>query len=96
MLGYVFGYLDLRRYFKFLGREQFQALCALASIVLALTVGTSMLVVKERDPSEDPVYEDEEDTGIFAFFKNILHSIDRLPGPIRMVCEIQFFNWMGW
>lgn len=59
-------------------------------------VSISIFTIKERDPRDDPVEKDDEDAGFFSFFSNVWQSIKRLPGPIRVVCEIQFFNWMGW
>jgi len=96
VLGYIFGYLNLPRYIKFLGREQFQGLCALASIVLTSTVLISVLTIKERNPQDDPPPSEDYETGFLAFFKSISQSIKRLPTPIRSVCAIQFCHWMGW
>lgn len=98
VLGYIFGYLNLPRYFHFLGTGQFQVLCAIASIVLVTLVGISILSVPERNPNDDDDddFEDEEGkSGLFSFFKQVWTSIQRLPAPIYAVCEIQFFNWMG-
>lgn len=96
VLGYIFGYLNLPKHLKFLGGEQFQVLCALASIVLSSTVLITVLTIKERNPQNEPPSKDDNETGILAFFKTVLQSIKRLPTPIRMVCQIQFFHWMGW
>lgn len=96
MLGYIAGYLDLPKYIGFLGKEQFQALCAFASIILTALVLISVLTVKERNPQNEPPSEEDYETGVITFFKQVWHSIQRLPAPIRTVCKIQFFNWMGW
>lgn len=98
VLGYIFGYLNLPRYFSRLGTGQFQVLCALASIVLIVMVGISILTVPERDPNDDygEFEDDDVKAGLFSFFTEIWSAIQRLPAPIRSICKIQFFNWMGW
>ncbi|KAI9791988.1 MAG: hypothetical protein M1816_003257 [Peltula sp. TS41687] len=95
ILGYLSGYLHLPRLLPFLGDTQFKVLCALASIALASTLSISCLSIKERDPRlEGPMKKTK--TGVLAFFKQVLKSIRRLPPQIRMVCEVQFFAWIGW
>ncbi|RMZ87164.1 hypothetical protein DV736_g5611, partial [Chaetothyriales sp. CBS 134916] len=97
VIGYVFGYLDLPRYFRFLGNTQFKGLVAIASIALSSTVLISVLTLKERNPQLDPPSDTDEDTlGITGFFKQVWQSIRRLPPYVRGVCNIQFFAWMGW
>ena len=96
VFGYVAGYLNLPKYFYFLGREQFQVLCAFASIVLTTLVSISIFTIKEKNPQDEPEEFEEEEQGFFNFFRKVWESIKRLPMPIRVVCEIQFFNWMGW
>ncbi|KAL6241443.1 hypothetical protein RBB50_011707 [Rhinocladiella similis] len=97
VLGYVFGYLDLPKYFHFFGNTQFKVLVVIASIALGSTVLLSVLAIKERNPRLDPPSKaDNESTGFMAFFKQVFVSIKRLPPQIRKVCEIQFFHWIGW
>ncbi|RMZ81255.1 hypothetical protein DV737_g2562, partial [Chaetothyriales sp. CBS 132003] len=97
VIGYVFGYLNLPRYFHFLGNTQFKGLVAIASIALSSTVLISVLAVKERNPQLDPPSDTDEDSlGIIGFFKQVLLSVRRLPPYVRSVCDIQFFAWMGW
>lgn len=96
VLGYVFGYLDLPRYFHFFGNTQFKVLVVIASIALSSTVLISILTIKERNPQLDPPSNTPEDGGFVAFFKQVFNSIKRLPPQTRKVCEIQFFHWIGW
>lgn len=96
LLGYIAGYLDLPKHFAFLGREQFQVLCAFASIVFTTLVAISVLTIKERNPQLDPPSKEDYQSGVVHFFRQILNSVKRLPAPIRVVCEIQFCQWMGW
>ncbi|OCT45913.1 General alpha-glucoside permease [Cladophialophora carrionii] len=96
VLGYLFGYLNLPRYFHFFGNTQFKVLVVLASIALSSTVLVSILSIKERNPQLDPPSRDSEEGGILAFFRQVFSSMRRLPPQIRKVCEIQFFHWIGW
>ena len=97
VIGYVFGYLNLPQYFSFFGNTQFKVLVTIASIVLSSTVLISVLTVPERNPQLDPPSKaDSESFGVLAFFKQVFISIRRLPPTIRKVCEIQFWQWMGW
>lgn len=95
ILGYLSGYLHLPKLLPFLGDTQFKVLCAIASMVLCVTLGISCLSVKERDPRlEGPVKKSK--LGVLAFFKQVFKSLRRLPPQIRTVCEVQFFAWIGW
>jgi solute carrier family 45, member 1/2/4 len=97
VIGYLFGYLDLPQYFSYFGNTQFKVLVAIASIALSSTMLISVLTIRERNPQLDPPSKaDTESFGVLAFFKQVFVSITRLPLPIRKVCEIQFFHWMGW
>ncbi|KAF2128627.1 hypothetical protein P153DRAFT_432233 [Dothidotthia symphoricarpi CBS 119687] len=93
--GYLAGYIELPKYLPFLGGTQFKVLCAIASVIMALTVGISCGVCGERDPTHDdppPVQQD----GVIAFFRSLAVSVRRLPDQIKRVCEVQFFAWIGW
>ena len=97
VIGYVFGYLNLPQYFSFFGNTQFKVLVTIASIALSSTVLISVLTIPERNPQLDPPSKaDSESFGLMTFFQHVFDSIRRLPRPIRKVCEIQFFHWMGW
>ncbi|EXJ81206.1 hypothetical protein A1O3_07496 [Capronia epimyces CBS 606.96] len=96
VLGYVFGYLNLPRYFHFFGNTQFKVLVVIASIALSSTVLISVLAIKERNPQLEPPSRKDAAGGLVAFFKQVFVSIQRLPPQIRQVCKIQFFHWIGW
>lgn len=95
ILGYIFGYLKLPEILPFFGNTQFKVLCAIASISLSTTLLISCLYIKERDPRlEGPPVSDNP--GLISFFKQVFHSIRRLPPQIRKVCEVQLAAWVGW
>jgi len=95
IIGYLFGYVDLPRYFWFFGDTQFKVLCVIASAAMIITLGISCLSVSERDPRLEGEPEDEEG-GVIAFFKSLYHSMLKLPPQIAKVCQVQFFAWIGW
>ncbi|KAF2114874.1 hypothetical protein BDV96DRAFT_87118 [Lophiotrema nucula] len=94
ILGYLAGNAKLPEYFPWLGDSQFKVLCALASFIMAVTVGISCLTVQERDPRWDE--EPELQDGLLAFFRSLARSVRKLPSQIKRVCEVQFFAWIGW
>ncbi|CAG7931545.1 unnamed protein product [Penicillium olsonii] len=94
ILGYIFGYMDLRSRIPFLGNTQFKVLCAIASVSLSVTLGISCSYIKERDPQFDPPVMDK--LGVVSFLKQILKSIQSLPIQISRVCQVQIAAWVGW
>ncbi|KAI4186549.1 MAG: hypothetical protein L6R41_003397 [Letrouitia leprolyta] len=93
--GYLSGYVNLPKIMPFFGNTQFKVLSVITCIALGGTVLISCLCITERDPRHDPPPPTEQ-TGVIAFFKQIYRSARRLSPQIRKVCEVQFFNWIGW
>ena len=93
--GYIAGYIELPKYLPWLGGTQFKVLCAIASFVMAFTVGVSCSACAERDPQFDAAPADQQE-GVMAFFRSLARSVKRLPPQIKRVCEVQFFAWIGW
>lgn len=95
VLGYLSGYVDLPKIMPFFGNTQFKVLCVIASFALGSTLAVSLLTIRERDPRlEGPPISSKN--GILSFFSQVFTSMKRLPRQIRRVCEVQFFNWIGW
>lgn len=95
IMGYVSGYMDLPKYFPFLGNTQFKVLCVIASFSLGVTLLISCSYIKERDPRlEGPPQRDNP--GVISFFVHVFESIRRLPPQIARVCEVQLCAWVGW
>lgn len=95
IVGYLFGEFDLSESLAFLGHTQFQALCAVASIVMASTMAVSCSTIKEPDPW---MYGPPSHSrgGVLAFFKSVFSSIKALPTQVKRVCMVQIFAWIGW
>jgi len=94
IFGFCAGYINLPKHLWFLGRTQFQILCALASIALISTVVLSLSTIRERNASLEPP-PTKTKSGVVAFFKQVVKSIRRLPPQTRKVCEVQFMAWIG-
>ncbi|KAL8913462.1 MAG: hypothetical protein Q9171_001755 [Xanthocarpia ochracea] len=95
VLGYLSGYVNLPKIMPFFGNTQFKVLSVITCIALGGTVFVSCVFVTERDPRHDGPPPTEK-VGVIAFFKQIYRSARRLSPQIRKVCEVQFFNWIGW
>ena len=95
ILGYLSGYVHLPSIFPWLGHTQFQVLCSIASVALCGTVLVTCLYIRERDPRLEGSPPNTK-LGFVGFFRQVFNSIVRLPPQIRKVCEVQFFNWIGW
>lgn len=93
--GYLAGYIKLPEYLPWLGGSQFKVLCAIASFIMAITVGVSVTTCAERDPTFDAA-PTEQEGGVMGFFKSLFNSVGKLPDQIKRVCEVQFFAWIGW
>lgn len=94
ILGFIAGYVNLTQPLWFLGQTQFQILCAIASVSLAVTVGISCVFVHERDPRANGALS-PKNPGVFVFFAKLIKSIKRLPPQIKRVCQVQFCGWVG-
>ncbi|KAK8167284.1 hypothetical protein BC567DRAFT_13056 [Phyllosticta citribraziliensis] len=94
ILGYLSGFVNLPRYFPFLGDSQMKVLCAIACLVLAITVTISCSTISERDPRSEGIPDSHG--GLLGFFKNLFRSIKRLPPQISKVCQVQLAAWIGW
>lgn len=95
ILGYLSGYVNLPKYMWFFGDTQFKVLCVIASLSMIITLGISCSFVHERDArleGEPP----KQIGGVVAFFRDLYHSIRKLPPQISKVCQVQFFAWIGW
>jgi solute carrier family 45 protein 1/2/4 len=92
IVGYFFGFVPLRNIFPSLHVTQFSWLCIVASVVLSTTVLITCFLVKEEDPRSLPSPVPRSS----SFWSTVKWSANTMPHPIRQVCAVQFFAWMGW
>lgn len=95
IIGYIFAYVDLPKYFGFIGNTQFKVLCIIASVAMLGTLAISCFSIKERDPrlEGEPAHQEG---GVLSFFRDLFLSMRKLPQQIKRVCAVQFFAWIGW
>jgi len=93
--GFIFGYIDLPNILPFLGKTRFQILCAIASLLLGITLLISCFYIKERDPRLDSPPASSR-LGLVSFFEQVFKAIRHLPPQIAKVCEVQLAAWVGW
>ena len=94
ILGYLSGYVNLPKIVPILGDTQFKVLCVIAASALGSTVTISCLFIRERDPRLEG--SPSSNVGLRSFLHQVFRSLKRLPPQTRKVCEVQFFNWIGW
>lgn len=94
ILGYLSGYVNLPRILPVFGDTQFKVLCVIACFALGSTITISCLFIHERDPRLEGAPSSQ--LGLRSFLRQVFRSMKRLPPQIRKVCEVQFFNWIGW
>lgn len=89
IIGYLAGLTDLSQFAPSLLVTQFQGLCLIASISLAIGVGISCIALTEKSPPED-------NPSFSTYFRHLLRTYRIMPWKIRRVCHIQFWAWMAW
>ncbi|KAI9229419.1 MAG: sugar transporter [Piptocephalis tieghemiana] len=101
--GYLFGFVDLVKVFPWVGETQIKVFCAIAIVILVLTVAASCFVVTEvpLDPVELQHSNGGSSSGggslnPLATLKSIWRAMRTMPAGIRSVCNTQFFAWIGW
>ncbi|RDW87905.1 MFS general substrate transporter-43 [Coleophoma crateriformis] len=92
---YFCGSIDLPSSLPFLGHTQFQVLCSITSIWLAISIAITCWMTK--DP---PIIRNKtgmaNDEGLLRKLGRLITSFRQLPLQVQRVCAVQFFAWMGW
>ncbi|KAK9462089.1 major facilitator superfamily domain-containing protein [Lipomyces oligophaga] len=98
IIGFIFGVLDLPELLPFLGHTQFQVLCFIASVSLIICVGLACFYIQERDPNQDVYMQTHAEMSYSPaeFFKKTVHGVSRLSPQVRLICNTEFFAWIGY
>jgi solute carrier family 45 protein 1/2/4 len=108
ILGYSAGYLDLSRLsvLSWLGGDQFRRFAMIAILGLVLSVGiTSSLITESYSEastfsSTSASYVEKAGPSFAERLRTLVRdmrdALRRLPRPIRRVCLVQLFAFMGW
>ncbi|TFL05952.1 major facilitator superfamily domain-containing protein [Pterulicium gracile] len=98
--GYGFGYLPLASMpflTRLFGEDQFRNFCMICIVILVITVAITCVSHEEVPPPPRPGGERTQTTSqLKEIVGNIYKSIVELPKPIRRVCIVQLFAFMGW
>ncbi|KAI9355575.1 major facilitator superfamily domain-containing protein [Pilaira anomala] len=93
VVGYFAGFMDLVKYFPWMGDSQIKVFCVVAMIVFVVTLAITCFTVKEKQYVET---EDQDTLPWYNTLQYIWRAFRFLPKPIQSLCNTQFFAWMGW
>ncbi|KAI0638097.1 MFS general substrate transporter [Trametes polyzona] len=95
IVGYGFGFLPLANMpiLRLLGGSQFRKFCVVCMIILSITVWITCWTQEEQPREQRRI---EKGNSMREVFKGIYSTILSLPKPIRRVCYVQVFAFMGW
>ncbi|KAJ8086780.1 hypothetical protein PM082_005605 [Marasmius tenuissimus] len=95
IIGFGFGFLPLEKLpiIRLLGGTQFRKFCVICIIVLSITVWMTCAYHEEE---ERPAASGARRSKFGEILNNIYTAVANLPRPIRRVCYVQFFAFMGW
>ncbi|THV08418.1 MFS general substrate transporter [Dendrothele bispora CBS 962.96] len=94
IVGFGFGFLRLSEIplLNLLGGTQFRKFCVLCMVILVVTVWITCALHEEKER----LTTGNENSKFREVLANIRTAIVNLPKPIRRVCYVQFFAFMGW
>ncbi|KAH9938239.1 major facilitator superfamily domain-containing protein [Fomitopsis serialis] len=95
ILGYGFGFLPLANMpiLRLLGGDQFRKFCVVSMAILVITVWITCWTQEEKERQSRLI---EKENKLRDVLDNIYNAIVHLPKPIRRVCYVQIFAFMGW
>ncbi|KZT74302.1 MFS general substrate transporter [Daedalea quercina L-15889] len=95
IVGYGFGFLPLANMpvLRLLGGDQFRKFCVVSMIILVITVWITCWTQEEKQRESRRI---EKENKLRDVLDNIYNAIVHLPKPIRRVCYVQIFAFMGW
>ncbi|QIW98585.1 hypothetical protein AMS68_004103 [Peltaster fructicola] len=97
LLVYAIGSIDLMATLgqSFLGNTQFKKVCVIAAIALILSQGITCYAVQERALVLNDKH-DKEWKSAYSVLRDIWDTTMKLPPPIRAICWVTFWSWIGW
>ncbi|EAU84891.2 hypothetical protein CC1G_00410 [Coprinopsis cinerea okayama7 len=95
IVGFGFGFMPLAELpiIRLLGGSQFRKFCIICIVILVITVWMTCWFHEEE---ERPAHQQRRRRGFGEVLDNIYKSMINLPRPIRRVCYVQLFAFMGW
>jgi solute carrier family 45 protein 1/2/4 len=94
IIGYGFGFFPLADIpiLRWIGGTQFRKFCIVALTVLVVTVWITCWTQQEHERPK----RQSESSQMKKILGNIRAAILKLPPPIKKVCAVQVFAFMGW
>ncbi|KAH9045555.1 MFS general substrate transporter [Lactarius pseudohatsudake] len=94
IVGYGFGFLPLASLpiIRLIGGDQFRKFCVLVMFVLVITVWVTCYTQEE----EERILQRQPEGTFREIWNNIYIAVVALPKPVRRVCYVQIFAFMGW
>ncbi|KAF9653396.1 MFS general substrate transporter [Thelephora ganbajun] len=94
IIGYGFGFLPLEDVpiLRWIGGTQFRKFCIVVLVVLVITVWVTCWTQEERERPK----KQAGSSPMKQILGNIHAAILKLPPPIKKVCAVQLFAFMGW
>ncbi|KAF9226586.1 MFS general substrate transporter [Gyrodon lividus] len=95
IVGYGFGFLPLAKlpFLSFLGGDQFRKFCIVSMAMLVVTVWITCICHEEKETVDR---RKDKHNKLYDVLENIYVAITTLPKPVRRVCFVQLFAFMGW
>lgn len=94
IVGYLAGIADLSKILPFYSLTQFQGLCLVASVALAIGVSMTCIAITEQNPEH--ILVTTETLRLSSYFRQLKRTYRAMPWRVRRVCKIQFCAWLGW
>ncbi|KAK9472204.1 major facilitator superfamily domain-containing protein [Dipodascopsis tothii] len=91
LAGYFLGFVDLVRYFPYLGDTQLKVLCLISSVSLWVCIAVTCLCVQERVLVYTPSAASAR-----SIARDLYKTGANLPARIKLIFTAQFFAWFGW
>ncbi|RIA98477.1 major facilitator superfamily domain-containing protein [Glomus cerebriforme] len=96
VFGYFMGFVDLVEVFPFLGKTQLQVLCVIASVILLTSDVITCWAVTEQIYTRSTDKSTSALITAYETLSSIIKSFRSLPKYIQLICNVQFFAWIGW
>lgn len=95
IVGFGLGFLPLADLpiIRLIGGDQFRKFCVICIVILTATVWITCACHHEE---ARPRSQRTQGNSMRDVFNNIFNALTHLPKPIRRVCYVQLFAFMGW
>ncbi|KAF5387983.1 hypothetical protein D9615_000522 [Tricholomella constricta] len=96
IVGFGFGFLPLAKLpiIRLLGGDQFRKFCVICIVILVITVWITCYCHEEQ--ARQPMHQRNNRSKFKDVLMGIQSAIVTLPKPVRRVCFVQLFAFMGW